>query len=189
MGIPVQLVDLDVPFAWQVHDLLPESACDDAIARAADGPWHPGTVNARGGRVVRPELRDVDVFILRDQGWVDRIEAVARPHVPPQMRGGTLTGIRSPLRIYRYHPGQFFGLHRDQKYRADGAISHLALLIYLDTVEDGGATVFPELGLTVSPHPGRAIVFQNAMLHAGQAVVAGHKHVLRADVMYVDTDP
>jgi hypothetical protein len=76
---------------------------------------------------------------------------------------------------------------RSQKSpREDGLVSHLALLVYLDRVEEGGATSFPEAGLRAVPRPGSAVLFQNATLHAGEEVVRGQKHVLRADVMYRD---
>lgn len=188
MGVPIQLFDLEVPFVWQIPGLLSPSACDALLARAEPGPWLAGTVNGRGGRVVRPEIRDADVAVWRDRDLAQELCALVRPHLPEQMRGGRCVGLSPTIRIYRYRPGQFFGLHRDQKYRRDGHISHLALLVYLDDACEGGATRFPEVDLEVTPEQGRAVVFQNATLHAGQAVETGTKHLLRADVMYVDVD-
>lgn len=58
-------------------------------------------------------------------------------------------------------------------------------LIYLNDVAEGGGTSFPELGITVSPRPGRLLVFSNTMagtrdvtnlsIHAGEPVTAGEK--------------
>lgn len=189
MGLPIQLVDLDVPFAWVAGVILDEAECVALIAEATARAWLPGTVNGREGRVVRPDVRDVDVCFWRDPAYAAHLTERLAGTLPPTMRGKPLVGVRSSLRVYRYGPGQFFGLHRDQKYREDGLVSHLALLAYLDRVDGGGETWFPEAQLRTVPAPGLAVLFQNATLHAGEAVVAGRKHVLRADVMYEDDDP
>jgi prolyl 4-hydroxylase len=58
------------------------------------------------------------------------------------------------------------------------------LIIYLNDVEEGGATVFPSLGLAVTPRRGNAVYFEYAnsrqqldgkSLHAGAPVVRGEK--------------
>jgi prolyl 4-hydroxylase len=189
MGLPIQLVDLDVPFAWEVPDLLTEAECAALLAQTHGRPWMEGTVNGREGRVVRPELRDVDVCAWRDEalaaGLLDRL----RGQIPATMRGDPLVGIRASVRVYRYGPGQFFAPHRDQKYREADQVSHLGLLLYLDRVEEGGDTWFAEVGLRAIPRPGLCVLFQNATLHAGEPVVRGQKHVLRADVMYQELNP
>ena len=188
MGLPIQLVDLDVPFAWQAGEILEPSECRALIEAASARGYLPGTVNGREGRVVRPELRDTDVSFWRDEALAALLLQRLRAEIPPVMRDSPLVGIRSSIRVYRYGPGQHFGLHRDQKYREAGLVSHLALLVYLDSPEEGGETWFPEVPLRAKPRPGLAVLFQNAALHAGESVVRGQKHVLRADVMYRD-DP
>jgi prolyl 4-hydroxylase len=61
------------------------------------------------------------------------------------------------------------------------------LIVYLNDVPDGGETVFPEVGLSVSPRRGNAVYFEYAnsrqqldgkSLHAGGAVVQGQKWAL-----------
>lgn len=58
------------------------------------------------------------------------------------------------------------------------------LIVYLNDVAEGGATVFPSLGLSVTPRRGNAVYFEYAnsrqqldgkSLHAGAAVIAGEK--------------
>lgn len=184
MGIPIQLIDLEIPFARDLGLVFSPADCAEILEKTQDRMWVAGTVNGREGREVRTELRDADVCFWRDERLAALLLARIQAEVPKQIRGNPLVGIRSSIRIYRYHPGQFFGLHRDQKYREDGCISHLALLIYLNTPEEGGDTWFPEIPLRVHPTEGRAMLFQNAALHAGEAVIAGQKLVLRGDVMY-----
>jgi predicted 2-oxoglutarate/Fe(II)-dependent dioxygenase YbiX len=70
-------------------------------------------------------------------------------------------------------------------YTRDTARSLLTLLVYLDDDFDGGETDFPEEKQTIRPRAGDALWFQHALLHAGNAVTRGTKHVLRSDVLYV----
>ncbi len=49
---------------------------------------------------------------------------------------------------------------------------------------DGGATVFHDFGVQVTPRTGSALMFQHQLLHEGCVVQAGVKYVLRTDVMY-----
>jgi hypothetical protein len=96
-------------------------------------------------------------------------------------------GIYLPLRIYRYEPGQHFGLHQDQAYAGpDGSRSLLTLMVYLNDDFEGGDTDFPEQETRVVPKTGTALWFQHMLLHSGTRVVRGVKYVLRSDVLYRD---
>ena len=61
----------------------------------------------------------------------------------------------------------------------------ITALIYLNDVEDGGATSFPELDIAIKPKKGNVLVFHNTIpettnihpksLHAGMPVSNGEK--------------
>eukprot|EP00929_Paragymnodinium_shiwhaense_P051692 TRINITY_DN25970_c0_g1_i2.p1 TRINITY_DN25970_c0_g1~~TRINITY_DN25970_c0_g1_i2.p1 ORF type:complete len:125 (+),score=15.96 TRINITY_DN25970_c0_g1_i2:67-441(+) len=74
---------------------------------------------------------------------------------------GALTGEYPQVAWYR--PGQRFSLHEDafpmsQVARSD--YQRLAtVLLYLNDVEKGGMTTFPDLGVSVQPQQGAALVF------------------------------
>ncbi len=54
-----------------------------------------------------------------------------------------VTGVHLPIRIYRYVPGQQFGLHQDQSYFGEeGTMSLLTLMVYLNDGFEGGETEF-----------------------------------------------
>lgn len=81
-------------------------------------------------------------------------------------RIANVTGIAEPnsenLQLLRYEQDQFYQTHNDyihyQKDRPCG-VRILTFYIYLNDVEAGGGTDFPNLGLTVSPKLGRAVLW------------------------------
>lgn len=63
-----------------------------------------------------------------------------------------------PLQCVRYRPGQQFMAH----YDAGRHVSRFhTLLIYLNEDFEGGETHFPQIGLTVRPRRGSALLFRN----------------------------
>jgi hypothetical protein len=178
-----------------VPDLYSVDECAGVLRGAAGAEWLPATVNSHEGRVVDRTIRDSTTAVLDDAGLARQLFERIRPHVPPRMsvedpRAGArmtmaVTGIFLPLRIYRYEPGQHFGLHQDQSYAgADGSRSLLTLMVYLNDDFDGGETDFPEQGTRVAPRTGTALWFQHMLLHSGTRVASGTKYVLRSDVLY-----
>ncbi|MGH6781513.1 MAG: 2OG-Fe(II) oxygenase, partial [Sphingomonadaceae bacterium] len=60
-------------------------------------------------------------------------------------------------------------------------------MIYLNVSEGGGETVFPAAGVTIAPHAGLLLAWNNMgadgapnllTLHAGQPVTAGTKYIV-----------
>mmetsp|Transcript_30740 Transcript_30740/g.65924 ORF Transcript_30740/g.65924 Transcript_30740/m.65924 type:complete len:558 (-) Transcript_30740:700-2373(-) len=93
------------------------------------------------------------------------------------------------LQILKYEVGQFYNTHHDyiphQKERQCGP-RILTFFLYLSDVEAGGGTDFPDLGITVSPKKGRAVLWpsvysshpmevDNRMRHQALPVIAGTK--------------
>lgn len=184
--------DFTVPMLGTVDKFWTPERCRELIERYASAEWLPATVNAAEGRVVKEGLRNNDLAFVRDEALSSDLFAAIKPHVPKAMmaewegdrRSLVPAGLFEPLRIYRYRPGQHFGLHQDQSYQQDGSRSLLTLMVYLDEGCGGGETDFPEQGQRIVPQTGRLLWFQHMLLHAGKAVTDGIKHVLRTDVHY-----
>ena len=185
--------DFEQPMLWTVPNLYTAKECAALLALGEGQEWLQGTVNSVEGRVVDTRIRDNSTAIFRDPGLAQTLFERVRGHLPAQMsadwgRGRervAACGVHVPLRIYRYHPGQRFGLHGDQSYeREDGARSLLTLLVYLNDGFTGGETDFPEEQRRVVPVTGQALLFQHMVLHEGLPVLEGTKYVLRTDVLY-----
>ena len=97
------------------------------------------------------------------------------------------------LQVLRYGPGGHTAPHFDfllptnrtnEESLARSGQRISTLIVYLNDVDEGGATVFPSLGLSVTPRRGNAVYFEYAnsrqqldgkSLHAGAPVVRGEK--------------
>ncbi|WP_083508258.1 2OG-Fe(II) oxygenase [Erythrobacter sp. AP23] len=113
---------------------------------------------------------------------------------------GAVTGIdpvhAEPLQGQRYREGEEYRHHRDhlrpesahwQKERRRGGQRSWTAMVYLNAVEAGGATEFPELDLAIDPEPGLLVMWDNmdrkgrpnrATRHAALPVEAGTKYVV-----------
>jgi prolyl 4-hydroxylase len=96
----------------------------------------------------------------------------------------------------RYLPGQEFQGHFDyfdtaafywpDEERRGGQRSWTAM-VFLNAVEEGGATEFTKIGISIQPQPGALLIWNNALpegrpnpatLHAANPVVHGVKYVI-----------
>ena len=96
----------------------------------------------------------------------------------------------------RYAPGQQFRAHHDyfqgdQPYwprmEREGGQRTWTAMIYLNVVEEGGATWFPQAGIKVPPRPRMLLMWNNMKpdgspnpltLHEGMPVVSGTKYIV-----------
>jgi len=96
----------------------------------------------------------------------------------------------------RYAPGQHFRAHHDfffktesywKKVSAEGGQRTWTAMIYLNDVEEGGATWFPQAGIRVAPKRGLALIWNNMAadgspnqltVHEGMPVVKGVKYIV-----------
>lgn len=113
-------------------------------------------------------------------------------------------GLNECLRFCRYSPGGFFRPHCDAQFiRSEDERSLFTCMFYLDDGFTGGATRFlhiegalsdenylklaeeDQVLASIKPEPGLCILFfQPGLLHEGEDVTEGRKHILRTDVMF-----
>ena len=91
------------------------------------------------------------------------------------------------IRLKRYLPNgrDQFALHVDVMGR-EAARRFMTAFIYLNAPDGGGETVFPTLGLSVAPEPGKLIAFPPLWMfpHAGQPPKASPKYILHTYLCY-----
>lgn len=136
-------------------------------------------------------------FRTSDSCDLDRFSADVRPvdegianllGIPPE-HGETIQG-------QRYKPGQQFRAHHDffhetEAYWADmqahGGQRTWTAMVYLNDVEEGGATWFPQAGVRFKPKRGLLLAWNNLnadgttnlnTLHEGMAVTTGTKYII-----------
>lgn len=162
----------------ELGDILGRHVSEDVGKRNADGTY--GSVQSE---------RRTSTNAWCNEGCMDDpiVEAIAE-------RLENLTGIPNNnsehLQLLEYQVGQFYESHHDfiphHAKRAQGP-RILTVFIYLNDVEEGGATYFNDLDLTVQPKQGRVLLWpsvldSNPVLqdhrthHEAQPVIKGIKY-------------
>lgn len=114
-----------------------------------------------------------------------------------QVIGCPLTHIE-PLQVLRYNEGGEYRPHFDwfdnalpgaDRATQIGGQRIATLIMYLASADDGGATIFPAIGLELNIRPGQGVYFENRntkgemdrlTLHGGSPVKTGEKWIATA---------
>ena len=174
------------PLVLTVDDVLSRDECAALISRiVAEGPTAAPITTHRGFEM-RPDIRNNTRVMFDDVALAGLLFERLRAAIPERLEGHWLVcGANERLRCYRYEAGQYFAPHFDGAFRRSrDEVSLLTLIVYLNECPGGGATNFPGLERTVTPKPGRALLFNHHLLHEGAVVTQGLKYAVRSDVMY-----
>lgn len=173
------------PIIEVVDGVLSAEECTAEIARMeAAGPTPALVHNATGANYV-PEYRHNDRVMLDDEAFAHRLYEKVVAKVPARIGDWAPCGANERLRYYRYLPGHFFSPHRDGAFRrSDHEESLFTLIVYLNDGFVGGETWFLDEERAIEPKPGRALLFNHALVHEGRKVLEGVKYAVRSDVMY-----
>ena len=177
------------PVALLMDNFLDVEECTALIELAKPRLQHSTIVDPVTGSNIVAGHRSSDgmFFQLGETPLIERIEA----------RIAALTGLPiengEGLQLLHYEIGAESTPHVDYLMTRNRANSESiersgqrvgTLLMYLNDVEAGGETVFPQIGWSVTPRRGQALYFEygNSLgycdpssLHAGNPVRAGHK--------------
>ena len=183
------LTSLKSPRVVVFGGLLSDAECDGLIALSAPRLSRSETVqNETGGSEVHAARTSDGMFFERgERPLIATIEArIAELLCWPVSHG-------EGLQILRYRPGAEYKPHFDYfdpKHAGTPRILERGgqrvgtLVMYLNTPDGGGGTVFPDVGLEVAPVRGNAVFFSyerahpsTKTLHGGAPVTAGEKWV------------
>jgi len=182
---------LDRPVVVFLDDVLSLDECDELVERSRDRLTRSTTVDPTDGKDAVIEARNSEgtFFHLNADPFVAKLDhrIAALMNMPVENGEG--------LQILHYRTGGQYTPHYDffkpdepgsQPHLANGGQRVSSLVIYLNDVADGGATIFPELHLQVGPKKGGAVYFEycnsrnqiDAMtLHGGTPVLKGEKWI------------
>ena len=165
----IRRIHVDPPI-FEVDNFFPIDLCEDMIQRANDKgiqvasqTFSPLTSTKRTSTTWYLPYGEVPEFLDKAN----------------QLTGFPILNFEEP-QIVRYEMGQQFSWHYDSipKSILDNSGQRVAtLLVYLKTVDQGGATAFKDLNLKVQPIQGKALLFfpcfadgtpDERTMHAGQ---------------------
>lgn len=182
----------DKPQVLVLDGVLSHEECDEIIERSRSKLSRSTTVDPQTGgeSVIERRTSEGTFFGLCEDEFIARIDQrISRLMGWPLENG-------EGLQILRYGVGGEYSPHFDYFPPADpGSATHVArsgqrvatMVIYLNDVEAGGATIFPDAGLSVTPRKGCAVYFRYAngrgqldplTLHGGAPVTAGEKWIM-----------
>lgn len=185
------LMALNAPRVVLFGDLLSDEECDQLIALCQSRLKPSSVVNAANGNYdLHPSRTSSGASFRRgENALIQRIEnRISDLLSVPVSRG-------EPIQVLNYVPGAEYKPHFDyfdpqfagnDKILQMGGQRFATLIMYLNDVEAGGSTVFPEIGLDILPRKGNALFFSYASekgdldaltLHGGSPVVAGDKWI------------
>ncbi|ART49095.1 2OG-Fe(II) oxygenase [Acidovorax carolinensis] len=183
------LLTLTHPRLVVFGNLLGPDECDALIAAAAPRMARSLTVATQtGGEEINDHRTSDGMFFQRGESpLIQRIEErIARLLNWPIENG-------EGLQVLHYRPGAEYKPHYDYFDPAEPGTPTIVrrggqrvgtLVIYLNTPEKGGGTVFPDAQLEVAPQRGNAVFFSYALpepstrtLHGGAPVIAGDKWI------------
>jgi len=195
----IRLPDRDVrvmlrferPTIALIDGLLSEEECDDLVRLSAGQLIRSTTVDRASGegKIIEARTSEGTYFLVNSNPFIARLDRRIAALMNRPVENG------EGLQILHYHTGGEYTPHFDYFPPTDpGSHVHLAnggqrmatLIIYLNDVEDGGATVFPELKLTIGPKKGAALYFEYSnshgqvdplTLHGGLPVLRGEKWI------------
>ncbi len=183
------LMALQHPRVVVFGGLLSDAECDEIMALAGARLARSETVATAGdGSEVNAARTSEGMFFERgEHPVIQRLEA----RIAALLDWPVLNG--EGLQILRYRPGAEYQPHYDY-FEPDHASTPTilkrggqrvgTLVMYLNTPDAGGATIFPDIKLDVMPVKGNAVFFSydrphpmTLSLHGGAPVVAGEKWV------------
>lgn len=185
------LTRTDKPLIAVLEGVLSHAECD-ALMAAAQPRLTPSTIvdPRTGEHVVSPDRSSQGMFFrLAESPLLAAIDARVSALMQMPMENG------EGLQVLHYTPGAQSRPHFDflvpnneanQASIARSGQRVSTLVIYLNDVEAGGETLFPEVGLSVVPRKGNALYFEycdsngqldGKTLHAAAEVLRGEKWV------------
>lgn len=186
------LVRLERPHAVLFGNFLSDAECDALMARADNRLRRADVIDSEQGGSYVDDRRTSELVMLArgESNLVKRIEArIAHVTGIPVEQGEALQVMRYGVGAeYQPHFDYFDPARKGERSHLDNGGQRVATLImYLADVDGGGATIFPNLGLSFVPRKGHALYFAYTdalsrcdplSFHGGMPVTQGEKWIV-----------
>jgi prolyl 4-hydroxylase len=180
----------DDPYIAYYAQFTTRTECDELI-KLAQNQLEPS-------KVVEPTGLAVTNARISENTWLqhDSTESVQRLCERIASIVGRSLVYAEQLQVARYRIGGKFNAHFDsfelstasgKKYLEEGGQRLITAILYLNDVDEGGETAFPELDLSVAARQGDMLIFENCRrstnerhpqsLHEGRPVKKGEKWI------------
>jgi hypothetical protein len=182
---------------FYVKDLISQDLCHKCIELYGSDPGkHSGyTTSAGGERQLEVEVKvSTDLGVETDGTWAPLfaelhaavttvIQSIAAQFPALQLSPLQCTGYK--IQHYLKNEGQF-KWHFDA-FGPGGWDRQLAVIIYLNSVEDGGETCFHKQDLKIKPVAGDAVFFPPfwTHMHCGEIPRSGDKYIISSFIKFV----
>jgi len=180
------------PLIAVLDGVLSDEECDELIQRSSDKMRRSTTVDPKTGKheVIADRSSEGTFFALNADPFIARLDRRISEVMNWPIENG------EGLQILHYGVGGEYKPHFDyfppedpgsQVQMTIGGQRVSTMVMYLNEVEEGGTTIFPEIGLEVVPKKGSAVYFeytnsQNQLdkltLHGGSPVTRGEKWIV-----------
>lgn len=186
------LLRVEKPVIAVLGNVLSDDECDELIRRSRDQLKRSTTVDPATGAfaVIANRTSEGTYFAINADPFIAKLDRRVSTLMNCPVDHG------EGLQILHYNGGGEYRPHFDYFPPDDpgsavpmqvGGQRVSTLIMYLNAVEAGGATVFPKLGLEVCPAKGSAVYFEYTnsknqidpmTLHAGAPVMRGEKWIV-----------
>jgi len=168
---------------FTIEGFLSPAECQAFIADSESLGYEEAAIRADDGERLYKDARNNDRILHDAPTLAAVLYERARPLLPAELDGWTVSGFNPRWRFYRYDRSQQFTWHQDGTVRVSPTEeSFLTFMIYLNDDFEGGSTDFA--WECVKPVRGMALAFPHRLRHQGAVVTGGVKYVLRTDVFY-----
>ncbi|MGW1740604.1 2OG-Fe(II) oxygenase [Nocardia sp. NPDC001965] len=186
------LIRLEKPQLTLFDNVLSAAECDRIVEMSKDRLQPSTIIDPATGLFEQTATRSSEsvMFELSENPLIDSVDKRISALMNCPLENG------EGLQVVHYRTGGQYLPHFDY-FAPDGpgSVGHLSnggqriatLVVYLNDVEAGGGTSFPEAGITLYPRKGQAIYFRYSnelgqldpsTIHAGMPVLAGEKWII-----------
>ena len=180
------------PIMYEVKDFLSSKECD-AFIEAGKLRLSPSKVisASKGKSIFHPSRVSQNCFLPHDTNELIN-EVSKRISILVQM---SIRNAEAYQLVYYKVGGEYkphfdgFDYKREKSWLENGGQRLITVIAYLNDVEEGGGTSFPEIGFDICAKKGNVVVFHNSLpsenlphpvihpksLHGGMPVVKGEK--------------